>query len=482
MLIAKRYLILISLATLAALPLTANAADLIQVYQQAQTSDAQYQEAVAQRLATKEGVPISASALLPNLSATISPSITRTGISGSSLLTDVNGEAVNPRNNTQRAYAMTLTATQTVFNFAQFTQVAGALSTSKGADAKLNAAAQSLIVRTTKAYLAILEDEDTVSYNEASKLAYSEQLDQAKQQYDVGLKTITDVYTAQARYDSSVASYIAAQTKLSNDRENLRVITNQYYPHLSKLNENFPLITPKPANVETWVHIAEQQNWDIKAAQYNVGTLRQTIRQEFSGHLPTLNVQASAQRLYQNNINDYNSIVQRNGPATTTNKEILLNLNIPIFAGGGVVASTNQAVYNYQVAQQQLEQTVRQTINATRQNYLNVLSGVSQIEADKQAIKSNVSSLEGMEESYKVGTETLVNVLNQQQILLQSQTKYAADRYAFVGNILALKQAAGTLSFDDLRAVNAWLSDRVDHVVRKPVKSAMFRRHKRRLG
>ena len=65
-----------------------------------------------------------------------------------------------------------------------------------------------------------------------------------------------------------------------------------------------------------------------------------------------------------------------------------------------------------------------------------------------------------MEESYKVGTQTLVDVLNQQQNLYKAQTQYATDRYAFVNNILALKQAAGTLSFDDLCAINAWLTDK----------------------
>ena len=64
-----------------------------------------------------------------------------------------------------------------------------------------------------------------------------------------------------------------------------------------------------------------------------------------------------------------------------------------------------------------------------------------------------------MEASYKAGTETMVNVLNQQQKLFESQTEYATDRYAFVNNMLLLKQAAGTLSFDDLHALNNWLSE-----------------------
>src|SRR3990167_8464249 len=112
-----------------------------------------------------------------------------------------------------------------------------------------------------------------------------------------------------------------------------------------------------------------------------------------------------------------------------------------------------------EVAQQQLEQTQRSMLNATRQSYFGVISGISQVKADRQAVKSSISSLQGMEESFRVGAETLVNVLNQQEKVFQAQTQYAADRYAFVTNFLALKQAAGTLGFDDLRAINAYLRD-----------------------
>lgn len=454
--------ILLLFAMLSYCLVNAQAADLLEVYQQAQVSDAVFQQAIAQALSTKEGVPISVAALLPNIALSYVPSITRSGYAGTyfSSTTGTSANFLNPRNNTQRAYALTLTATQTVFDFARFANVAGSIATAKGADANLNAALQDLMMRTAKAYFAVLKDEDNLNYAQATKLAYAEQLDQVKQQYNVGLKTLTDVYTAQASYDSAAANYIAAQTTLANDRENLRVITGTYYTSLSKLSEDFPLVTPQPVDVEKWVMVAQQQNWSIKSAQYKVETARQVIRQQFSGHLPTVNVQGTLDRLYSNNLNGYNTFTIRNGPGTETDRKIAINVNLPIFSGGGVLAQTNKASYDYQGAQQQLEQTVRQTINTTRQSYLGITSGISQIKADKQAIKSSISSLEGMEASYRVGTETLVDVLNQQQKVYQAQTQYATDRYQFVTNILALKQAAGTLGFDDLYAINRWLREK----------------------
>ena len=440
--------------------ITTHASDLVEVFQQALMSDPIYQQAIAERLSTKEGVPINISALLPNLSITANPTLSRSAFSGNNYDTNVAGVPLTPRNNTNLAYTLALTATQVVFDFAKFANVSNALATSKGADATLNAALQNLMVRVANAYFAVLKDEENLSYSEASKLAYAKQLDQIKQQYDVGLKTITDVYTAQASYDSAVATYIASQNTVDNDKENLRVITGKYYQKLSALRDDFPLITPEPVNIDAWTKIAEHQNWSIKASQYNVDASRQTIKQQFAGHLPTINLEGTLDKVYSKDINGYSSINDPSGTGTTTNRTIIINLNVPLFAGGGVVAKTNQARYNYQFAQQQLEQTIRNTINTTRQSYLGIISGMSQIKADKQTVKSTISSLEGLEASYQIGTETLVDVLNQQQKVFQAQTEYANDRYAYVISLLTLKEAAGTLSFDDLRAVNTWLIER----------------------
>lgn len=461
---------------LASLTLNAHAVDLVGVYQQALNSDQTYQQAISQELSTKEGVPISMASLLPNIAASFNPTVTRTAYAGV-----IVGPLNSPRNNTSKSYDLALTLNQTVFNYAQFANLANAMSTAKGAEATLNSALQSLMIRVATAYFAVLEDEDNLSYNEASKLAYAEQLDQVKQQYDVGLKTVTDVYTAQASYDSALASYIAAQTTLNNDRENLRVITGVYYTNLASLKENFPLVSPQPQDMEAWVKTAQSQNWNVKSAEYNVDAARATVHQQYGGNLPTATLQGTLDRQYDLNINGYRNIDQRNGPSTQTDRAIALNFTMPIVEGGGTIAQTKQAVYNYENAQQQYELTLRNTLNTTRQSYLGVVAGISKIKADQEAIKSSISSLKGMEESYKVGTETLVDVLNQQQKVFQAQTQYATDRYNFVTNILSLKQAAGTLSFDDLRAINAWLYEKGPSDIAAAEKT-LFKKHYHQLA
>ncbi|MDR3478018.1 MAG: TolC family outer membrane protein [Gammaproteobacteria bacterium] len=461
----KRSLLLLGI--LSGFALQAHAAtNLIQVYEEALVSDPVFQQAIAQRMANKEAVPLSIAPLLPQAGIAGGPFISHFHQAG--------GAGLPASGFTAKGYSVTLTVTQTVFNYSQFMALAGAKAVSRQADAALNAATQDLMIRVSRAYFAVLKDEDNLRYNLANKNAYAKQLDQINQQYKVGLKTITDLYTAEASFDTASAGYIGAQTTLANDKENLRAITGTLYPTLASLSEKFPLISPHPTDMEAWVQTSLLQNWSIKASQLANQAAAENIKQQFGGHLPTLNLQGSYNMAYNNSFAGGSITTGPNGTVETTagnfapiqahsNEAIVtLNLGVPIFQGGQVTAQTRQAKYNYQVTSQRLEQTVRGTANIARQSYLGIILGIQQIKADQQAIKSTISSLEGLEEGYRVGTQTLVDVLNQQQKVFQTQTQYATDRFAYVNNLLLLKQATGTLSQDDLRAINAWLLDNND--------------------
>lgn len=437
-----------------------NAADLVEVYNQALTSDPIFQQAIAKSLVTAENVPISYAAVLPSLVVTMNPAITHLNNSGTNYLISTFPGVIAPRNLTERNYSLNLILTQQVFNMGMFQNIEIQLANAKAAEATLNSELQSLMVRVANAYFAILQDEDNLEYAIASKRNYAQQLDQTQQQYKVGIKTLTDVATAQASYASASSDYIAAQTALANDRENLRVLTGIYYTDLASLRRDFPLVSPDPDNVEEWVKTAILQNWRIKAAQSTLNGARHNIYEQLAGNLPTMNLQISAFRQYNQNITNYHSFTDREGPGSTTGKQIMLNLNFPVFAGGQYIAQYKQASYNYDLQQQVLEQTIRDTANTTRQTYLNLKAGISLVHADEEAVKSAISSYEGFEASYKVGTETLVDVLNQQAKVYQAQTTYAKDRYGFVKNIFVLKQAAGTLSYDDIRDINGWLVEK----------------------
>ncbi len=101
----------------------------------------------------------------------------------------------------------------------------------------------------------------------------------------------------------------------------------------------------------------------------------------------------------------------------------------------------------------------RLTVQQARTTYLDVVSGISQVRALEQAWESSKIALEATQAGFEVGTRTSVDVLISLRETYRTQRDYAGSRYDYVLNHLRLRQAAGTLSEDDLIEVNESLTD-----------------------
>ena len=177
-----------------------------------------------------------------------------------------------------------------MFDFAEFSTVSQANSQVKQALATFDAAQQDLMQRVAVAYFDVLQAQDNLRYDLAQKRYNYRQLDQSEQRYKVGVAAITDVYNAQAQYDSSVALVITDKNNIDNARENLRAITGQYYTDLAPLRERLPLISPKPKDVDTWVDpLPKDKTFTLQAATFMVPVRPNLfINVERAGHLPTV--------------------------------------------------------------------------------------------------------------------------------------------------------------------------------------------------
>lgn len=426
--------------------------DLIQVFNQALTNDPGFQATVAQLQSTKEGVAIARSYLLPQL--------TTQGNGQRNYLTTRAGTPVNIPGAGTTVFGVgqydfnygqyQINLSQSVFDYAMWAGLSKAKYFSKAADAQYTAALQQLMANTATSYFNVLSAEDNLRYIEAEKKATYQQLDQARQQYKVGVIPVTNVYQAQAEYDSLLSQEIAAQNNVINQRENLRAITGIYYNDLAVLKGNLPLISPLPANPSDWVMKAVDQNWSLIAQKLNAAAYQANIHQQFAGHLPTVSAYAS-------NVGTKAGLGP-GGRVNQTQNVIGVQVNFPVFQGGLVSAQTQQAEYDYQNAFSTMQQTYRQVVDNTHTSYNDVVSGINQVRADRQSILSNASSLKSTIEGYKVGTQTMLDVLQAQQNLYQAEQQFSIDEYAYINATIALKQAAGTLSLRDLQIINAWLS------------------------
>jgi outer membrane protein len=449
----KRGLIFAGFVTVFALQ-QANAANLWEVYQQAQKSDPTYQAAVATQMSEAELVPSSMAALLPQVNFTGDASLAKARTYNNT------PTASGKYTTNSRAYEYKLKLTQTVFNITNWKELAAAENSVKAAGATLNAAAQSLMQRTASAYFAVLQAQEILRYTGANKRALYQQYIQAQQSYKVGVKTITDVYQARSDYETAVSAYISAKNDVANKFEDLRAVTGVLYHKLTPLKDNLPLVNPQPANIDEWVDIAIKQNWSLIAARYTALAAHDTIQAKHGGHFPTADLFAQYDKSFTNSFS--RGLTYGMGPTAG------VEFSLPIFSGGSVNSDVRKAIADYENASQQQEKTHRDVINNTRQSYLGVLTGISTIRANKRAVIFNRSSLHGTQEEYKVGTQTMVDVLIALEKLYAAQQTYVNSRYDYINSLISLKIAAGTISADDLVRINSWLQYSRKVVKRKP--------------
>jgi outer membrane protein len=237
---------------------------------------------------------------------------------------------------------------------------------------------------------------------------------------------------------------------LENAREVLREITGRDHAAITPLAGEIPLQSPDPARIDQWVETALQQNLQLLAAEAATQVAREEMNRRQAGHYPTLDIVAS------HNWSD--TTKSATVSASESNSNIIgLQLNVPLYAGGAVSASTREATHLYTQAQEGMEQTRRSTVRQTRDAYLGVTAGISTVQARRQAVSSARTALEATQAGFDVGTRTAVEVLNSQRELFRTQRDYARARYDYALSTLRLKQAAGILAEADVDHINTWL-------------------------
>jgi len=418
---------------------TAMAENLKSIYALAEANDPQFRAARAAYMAEDEASYQAWAAVLPQLSG----SIHKTDTSGK----DTQPENAGATDYTSEGYSLNLT--QTIYSHGKFAQISQASAVSAQAMAKFNYAQQELVLRAAERYFDVLAAQDNLAFTRAEKQSIAHQLKQTQQRFNVGLTAITDVHEAQARYDQSVAQDIAAENKLAISREVLREMTGKDHAELTSLQENTPLLEPNPTDVNEWVKTALLNNFLLLASRESVEAAYAGISKARAGHYPNLDFVAS--KVY----NDIDA-----GAGRTREKEetvLSLQLSMAIFNGGAVMSQSREAGYRHQQSKEILEQTRRATERQARNSFLSVHANISQVKALKQALASSETALKATTAGFKVGTRTTVDVLDSQRDLFRAKLNYALARYEYIKETLRLKLAAGTLSKQDLNAINSWL-------------------------
>lgn len=427
-----------------------NAEDLLQVFEIATANDPTVLKAKAQADAQSYQTDLAMSALLPQIK--LSMGYEKSDSTSYQTLTDLS-DPVKVESDSD-VFSRSATLSQTLFDLGAWNTLDIADKQALQAKAQYDSAKQNLIVRVAEGYFNVLSAIDNLEFVKAEKRAIERQLEQTKQRYEVGLTAITDVHEAQAQFDNSIAQQIIANNAVETAREQLREITGKYHTQLNELNTKTFSTTKPVKRSEDFLSVAKDNNISLQVSKVTMDIAKEQIKQAKAGHYPKLTLNAKyGDSLTDRTINGTNLDKQPREDSSSVG----LNFSVPLYSGGATVAATEQARAFYVGASQDYEANYRAITRTVITSYNQVVSDIATYKALEQAVVSAQSALQATEAGFEVGTRTIVDVLISTQNLYDAKRNLADVRYRYVLSILRLKQAAGTLTREDLVAINQGL-------------------------
>ena len=434
-------LTVLSLALGAALCAPAQAQSLLELVESARTYDTAWQSARAQLDAAGRRADQARAGLLP--SAGLTAGLNRNNV-------ELSRPAVD---NTGTQQTMGVQASQPLYRPANRITLQQGQRGVDVAQAQLDAATQDLLVRVSQAYFDVLAAQDTLTFVQAQKAAVSEQLASAKRNFEVGTTTVTDSREAQARYDLVIAQEIAAENDLRVKRLALDQLVGITGTTPKPLAQPVQLPSVQPDSVATWVDTARDQQPGVRQAAIALDIARLETKKAETGHLPTVDLQAG----YNITRNPHGTITSPGVNSRTNSASVGVAFNLPLFAGYAVQNRVKETLALEEKAAADLETTRRNVAQATRAAFFGVQSGQGQVQALQAAEASSQSALDANKLGYQVGVRINIDVLNAQSQLFQTKRDLAVARYNVLLGTLKLRQAAGTLTQQDVEAINALL-------------------------
>src|SRR5438270_1432724 len=307
--------------------------------------------------------------------------------------------------------------------------------------ATLRAVEGDVFTQAVAAYMNVIRDRAVVELNQNNVRVLETNLEATRDRFQIGDLTRTDVAQSEARLQLGRSQLATAQGQLTASEATYR----QQIGHAPGQLAPPPPLPPLPATPEEAVRIALANNPDLIAVSRQGVASGYDVRVAEAGRLPT--VAGVLSNTYVNNLGG-SSVA--NVPSTGTQTQIGAQVNIPIFQGGLPAARIRQAQALQGQVLEQVVGTERAVVQAARAAFATYDAAQKAVQSNTVAVQANELALEGVRAEQSVGTRTVIEVLNAEQELLNSQVALVtAKRDAYVAGFQLLN-AMGQAEAQDL--------------------------------
>jgi len=415
------------------------------VYEQALRNDPVFLGAIKERDAGLENRIIGRAGLLPRLSYNYNKG--RNDSEAHLPDSRTGGTYRDDRNYT--SYGSTFTLQQPLFDYEAYANYRKGVAQALFADESFRDKSQALLVRVLSYYTQALFAQDQIDIARAKKKAFEQQFQQNEHLFKQGEGTRTDILEAESRYELATAEEIQALDEQDASLRELGALIGMPSVNindLAPLNAGFSTFTLTPANYDTWHELALTNNPTLASQRQSLEVARYEVERNRAGHLPRVTAYATSRRQESDTGNTYNQRYNTN--------TIGVEVSVPIYAGGGVSASTRQASRAMEQAEYELEGKTRETLIELRRQFSACLSGVSKLRAYQKALVSAEALVVSTKQSILGGERVNLDALNAEQQLYSTRRDLAQARYDYLMAWTKLHYYAGNLRDTDLAKVD----------------------------
>ncbi|WP_068316039.1 TolC family outer membrane protein [Polycladidibacter hongkongensis] len=298
---------------------------------------------------------------------------------------------------------------------------------------------QTVLLQASTSYMDVIRDTALVSLRRSDLKFQEEQVRAAKDRFNVGEGTRTDVSQAEAgraRAQSALNSQLAA---LNSSRAVFKQIIGLDPKNLSA-RSNVTRLLPKSANQA--VTLGQEQHPSILASLHLVDAAVYAVKTAEGSLLPSADLQAT--------VSTSDNTLPGVGGGTTNTASVYGRVTIPIYSAGRTYSSIRQAKEDLG----RTEVLVDVSRDSVRAGAISAWGRLNAAVASISAAESEVSAaklaLEGVIEEQRVGQRTTLDVLDSQSNLVNARVTLVTAQRDRVVAAYALLASVGSLDYENL--------------------------------
>jgi outer membrane protein len=322
--------------------------------------------------------------------------------------------------------------------------------------AALRATEGDIFTEAVAVYLDVIRDRSIVGLNQSQVRVLETNLRATRDRFEVGDLTRTDVAQSEARLALAQSNLATAQGRLRSSEEAYRRVIGEL-PEDLQPPPPLPLL---PTTPDQAVDVALANNPDLISIAAQIRASGRDISVAEADRLPTVSAVTGGD--YTNYLGSADDQFGGTGNSNSIgNAAVGVQARIPIYQGGIVSARVRQAqAVRSQLLERGIE-TERFVVANTRAAFASYRAALEAIESNTVAVAANTLALEGTRAEQTVGTRNVLDVLNAEQELLNSEVALvSARRDAYVAGFQLLN-AMGRAEAEDLNLDGGALYDPV---------------------